>query len=804
MRSLIFVCAVVLSRLALAGDLKSEEPVWFFLEAGPDAPLPRTVVEFDYSSAEPAPLVSFRTHRPTRVDYLIQRRVDGAYAEYLMENPELPRARLERRLIAYYEAGTDLEGVMVDLEMDKWITNATLPPNVEFVLPAAEQKVSVKGGGFAPEQYGRDSMSIDAAWALATGHSVVAILDSGLQMDHPELVSFSSGSFVFGNFLEGYAYDTVLDELGEVDELKPMPTKDPACDRGDGFAVPDIAGHGTHVSGLVAANSMDDEGTSGVCANCVIAMAKVTNGVCVGGTFLPSASEPALGEALVFVAGSADIQVASMSLKTSATGNQCSFNPPAPSLQAICDGIDLAEERDVLLVAASGNDRTDLDFPAADGYVVAAGGHDELPSFWNEDKDPPPNDTDDCPLPGSSSQCGSNYTLGGADPKQEVLSAARQVVSTTYAGQDWNTFFECGDNFGFPAELGYGHCTGTSMSAPQIAGVLGLLRSVNPLVEAGDPFNMTTTGVRDVLATTSDRGQANLPWDMKLGHGIPDARVAAQMMLGEVDGVLVYNRLTPLFALYGDTTDDHAYSVVPQFATTLITSASYDTAVGDPVTGYPLFPSDGFADFVTPSAEMYIFTTHWRPSPSEAKLRHVFLLDRSRAFPVGCSPGPGCNEQNRDYLLSTDVDDLESLVAEGYVYRGIRGYVHDLCSPEPACVPAGAETVFRQCNATTDDCAIFLESDQLSYNGQGFTAPAYVGAPIELGYAYPNVDTDSDDLIDGFESLLGMNALSNDSDGDSVVDGVEFPLAGVQVSDPCDGPVSTCNADLIFYDGFVW
>jgi hypothetical protein len=71
-----------------------------------------------------------------------------------------------------------------------------------------------------------------------------------------------------------------------------------------------------------------------------------------------------------------------------------------------------------------------------------------------------------------------------------------------------------------------------------------------------------------------------------------------------------------------------------------------------------------------------------------------------------------------------------------------------------------------------------------------------------MGYAYRNVDTDSDTLIDGFERLIGTNPASIDSDGDGTADGVEYPLAGVPVSDPCAGPAITCSQEALFFDGF--
>lgn len=69
-------------------------------------------------------------------------------------------------------------------------------------------------------------------------------------------------------------------------------------------------------------------------------------------------------------------------------------------------------------------------------------------------------------------------------------------------------------------------------------------------------------------------------------------------------------------------------------------------------------------------------------------------------------------------------------------------------------------------------------------------------------YAYPNVDSDGDGLIDGFERIIRTRPDLADSDGDGVSDGVEFPLAGISVSDPCQGPNVQCNLSALFANGF--
>ena len=73
---------------------------------------------------------------------------------------------------------------------------------------------------------------------------------------------------------------------------------------------------------------------------------------------------------------------------------------------------------------------------------------------------------------------------------------------------------------------------------------------------------------------------------------------------------------------------------------------------------------------------------------------------------------------------------------------------------------------------------------------------------MHIGYAYPNVDTDSDGLIDGFERVIRTRLDLADSDGDGKSDASEFPLGALQISDPCHGPNVQCNLSALFADGF--
>lgn len=687
---------------------------------------------------------------------------------------------------------------------------------IELELSAAtlqtfvvEQPVPL-GGGY---NYGWGDLNLAKAWNYAGGHALVGLVDTGLSTNHPELRSFTpAGAFTRGNFLPAYSLD-----IGEwpipnsivanVDERRPglVQSPHPFCPTDqNGFAPIDFVGHGTHVAGLVGANAYDGTTVEGVCKSCGIAIYRIVFGRCYNGFgVLADLNSDAAAAAFTFL-GDTGAQVISNSFGFDpGVSDFCGANPK----NAFCEALDYIESREIIIVAASGNNRNWIDFPAADSRVVAAGGTDEVLDLWNEDKDPPPHHRDDCPHPGLDDQCGSNRTFNILDPKQEVVAAARQVYGTMYAGFDWNPGYGCGDSFGPGiASDGYGNCTGTSMSAPQIAGVLGLIRSINPLVGAGDPENAMVFGVRDVLSSTTYQAQAGISWGFDLGYGRPDVEAAVKRMLGKVAGATTRNRVTPLFSVYGSGPKDYAYTTSPHTATALlINSVSNYVTTGTAVQGYPAFPPDPYIlPSDTPRANTFIMTTEYKTRASYPDLVPLYLLDRERNYPIGCNPSvPPCNANNRDYLLATGTGEVEALHAAGYRYRGIEGYVYQRCTPEPSCIPPGAEKLWRKCKTADDDCAVFLESQRATFEGMGYTATVPAGFPQHIGYAYPNVDTDGDGLIDGMEYVIGTSHLHTDTDGDGSPDATEFPLAAVSNSDPCNGTLAgRCPADKLFDNGF--
>ena len=182
---------------------------------------------------------------------------------------------------------------------------------------------------------GTPDADIDApeAWAVSTGHTVtVAVIDTGVDYTHPDLA---------GNYAGGIDYVT--------------PDFDPMDDHG----------HGTHVSGTIAAamsnptgDPAEDEGVVGVAPFARIRAYKVCD---ASGNCSDFAIQQAIAQA---VADGAN--VINMSL-----------GGPERS-QGLDDAVQFAWNAGLVIVAGAGNDNsTALFYPAAFDHVISVAAFDE-------------------------------------------------------------------------------------------------------------------------------------------------------------------------------------------------------------------------------------------------------------------------------------------------------------------------------------------------------------------------------------------------------------------------------------------
>lgn len=219
----------------------------------------------------------------------------------------------------------------------------------------------------------------------------------------------------------------------------------------------DDHGHGTHVAGIIAAQIDNNMGTAGVCPHCRIMPLKVLDKQNLG-------SWSTIAEGIIYAVdnGAQIINVSLGGVK------------PSPTVE---EAIQYAAGKGVLIVAAAGNSHsTEPFYPAAYDHVLAVSATDKQDALW--------------PLSNSGSYI-------------DVAAPGHMIYSTT--------------PLELSNEIGYAYMTGTSMAAPHVAGLAGLLLSQDT--------SRTATDLEDIITSSAeDLGDAG--WDSLYGYGRIDAYAA--------------------------------------------------------------------------------------------------------------------------------------------------------------------------------------------------------------------------------------------------------------------------------------
>lgn len=321
------------------------------------------------------------------------------------------------------------------------------------------------------DQWALPNIKAPGAWDIERGSRdiKIAILDSGIDNSHPDI------------------YDT----------RKVAGQKDFVNNDNDAS---DDQGHGTIVAGIVAANTNNARGVAGVCPNCSLLIGKVLD--------MANKAQDANVIAGVNWAVGQRAKVINLSL---ALGGQ------DPVLQA---AIHRAWTQGAVVVAAAGNDGSDTKtvYPAAypDVIAVAATGGGAVsvsPTFRDSRAIYKWEPGDYCYL----------RTPQGTCSKSVAASNAGDWVDVAAPGKDIYTPVRC---TGVPSCGEYiyrNDAWGTSMAAPHVSGVAGLIFSKGG--HEGHPANWSPAEVRSKIESTArDLGKPGK--DPVYGHGAINAQAA--------------------------------------------------------------------------------------------------------------------------------------------------------------------------------------------------------------------------------------------------------------------------------------
>lgn len=237
----------------------------------------------------------------------------------------LPGARLAEENSSL---GTGLVTLSGSVSVQQAMAYYRTLPNVEFVEPnyIARATLLPNDPGYA-QQYGHAKMNCPAAWDRSTGDPgvVIAIVDTGVQLNHPDL----SSKIVPGyDFVNG---DTSAD---------------------------DDEGHGTHCAGIAAAATNNGVGIAGVGYQCKIMPVKV----------LDSQGSGTYANVAAGITWAADNGAKVISL---------SLGGPSASA-TLQSAINYAWNRGVVVVAAAGNSNTSApSYPAYYDNAIAVGSTDQ-------------------------------------------------------------------------------------------------------------------------------------------------------------------------------------------------------------------------------------------------------------------------------------------------------------------------------------------------------------------------------------------------------------------------------------------
>ncbi|HPE00853.1 MAG TPA: S8 family peptidase [Burkholderiaceae bacterium] len=418
------------------------------------------------------------------------------------------------------------------------------------------------------------SINAEAAWDISTGSRrvVVAVLDTGVLFDHPDLKRAAAG----GKLLPGYDFvsDTAIsndadgrdtdpsdpgDWVSSADKQSPTFTN---CD------VADSSWHGTHIAGIVGGLSNNSEGVAGIGWSNWVLPVRVL-GKCSGRD----------SDILAAMAWSAGLPVTNgapaPANTTPARVINLSLGSPGTCSPAYRDLIAQLRARGVSVFAAAGNDSGAVVEPANCPGAIAVGGVRHVGTKVGYSAHGP-----QVAIAAPAGNCG-----------QLTGPCLYPIISTDNAGTTT------------PGAMTYDGKLGTSFSTPIAAGVAGLMIAVNPQLPPDKLLERLRAGARAfpapdatllMCSSPSFRPDANGDWPndgqcncdtSSCGAGLLDARGAVLAALAPIAAIAA---TTPINTPTAPITLDSRLSVaiagasVARIQWAFVGAAPAGTTIADP------------------------------------------------------------------------------------------------------------------------------------------------------------------------------------------------------------------------------
>ncbi|MBP7652755.1 S8 family serine peptidase [Candidatus Dependentiae bacterium] len=337
--------------------------------------------------------------------------------------------------------------------------------NIEYAEPDyIQKKCSVRNDIYFPFQWNLFNLNVPSSWNISSGSDtvIIAVIDTGLKFDHPEFT---------GKIVQGYDFISEPESGNDGDGIDPDPD-----DSGDAISSSGNSYHGTHIAGIIAANTNNSEGISGISYNCKIMPIRAL------GRYGGLTSD--VMESVKFAAGLDN----SSGIKPVIAAKiiNMSFGSEFYS-RAFEELLDTIDDMNITVVCAGGNENSQLNFYPA-GYQqvisVAAVDYDNKKTFYSNYG----SYIDIC-APGGD----MTVDLNKDNYPDGIISAF------------WNEPSNSPD---------YQVYQGTSQAAAHISGICGLILSVKPGISSAELKNILYSNALDL----GDSGKDNY-----YGYGLADS-----------------------------------------------------------------------------------------------------------------------------------------------------------------------------------------------------------------------------------------------------------------------------------------